>query len=89
MRSVDNRVSKIAANIFDGCFRVIGVGFGIDIEAIFILPVTAGFYFFKGGTEFGLHFIEKCRTESVAEKSIVEMNCPAPETVVAIATFRN
>lgn len=85
MRNGDDR----AANIFDGCFRVTGVGFGIDVEAIFMFLVTASLYSFKGGAESGLHFIEKYSTESVAEKSIVEMNYPAPETVVAVAAFRN
>lgn len=62
----DNRPSKIASHIFDGYFRVTGIGFGINVEAIFMLPVAAGLYFFKRGADFSLQFIQEGSAESAA-----------------------
>ena len=39
--------AKIAANVFCNYFRIAKIGFGIDIEAMFVLTVTFRFYFFK------------------------------------------
>ena len=47
--SCDHRTAKIAADILDNSFRVTVIGFGIDIEAVFMLAVAAGLYFLKEG----------------------------------------
>ena len=41
--SGNHRTAKIAADILDSSFRVTGIGFGIDIESIFMFFVAAGF----------------------------------------------
>lgn len=43
----DNGPSKVTADIFDGCLRVTEVGFGINIETLFMAAVTFGFHFFE------------------------------------------
>ena len=87
--SGDGRASQIAADIFDDRFRVAGIGFGINVKAIFMLAVAACFHFFKRGADFSFHLIEKGGTESIAEESIVEMFYMAPETVIAETAFGN
>lgn len=43
--------SKVTSNVFENGFRMAFVRFGIDIETVFVLLVTAGFGFFEGGTD--------------------------------------
>ena len=85
----DDRPSEIAAHIFDDCFWVTGIGFGINVEAIFVIAVAEGLNFFKRGSDLSLQFIEKRGTESVAEESIVEIFYITPETVIAVTAFGN
>lgn len=88
-RGGDDWPAEIAAYIFDDCFGVTGIGHGINVEAILMLPVTACLYFFKRGSDHSFHFIEKSGTESVAEESIVEIFYITPETVIAVTAFGN
>mgnify|MGYP001131711249 CR=1 FL=1 len=46
--------SKITSNVFENGFRMAFVRFGIDIETMFVLLVTACFDFFEGGTDAGI-----------------------------------
>ena len=85
----DDRPSEIAAHIFDDCFGVTGIGFGINVEAVFLFLVAEGLYFFKRGSDLSLHFIEKRGTESVTEESIIKIFYIAPETVIAVTAFGN
>ena len=85
--SGDHRPAKIAPDILDSSFRVTGIGSGIDIEAIFMLPVAAGFDLIKRRPDPGFHFIQQGGTKSVAQISIVKMRDPAPEAVIAITAF--
>lgn len=62
-----------AADIFDSSFRVTVIGFGIDIEAVFVFPVAASLHLFKRRADLSLQFIQESSTESVAQISIVEM----------------
>ena len=87
--SGDDRTSEIAANIFDHRFRVTLVGFGIDIETVLVFPVTAGFHFFKGWTNFRFHFVKQSGTEGIAKEHIVKMTDVSPETIIAVAAFGN
>ena len=84
--------AKIASNIFSNYFRIAEIGFGIDIEALFVLAVAFRFYFFKGRTYFVFHFIEESRAESIAAESIAEIVVVkvfymTPETVIAVTAF--
>ena len=87
--SCDHRTAKIAADILDNSFRVTVIGFGIDIEAVFMLAVAAGLYFFKRRADLSFQFIQESSTESVAQISIVEMMSFAPEAIVAVTALRN
>lgn len=87
--SGNDRASKVAADVFYDGFRITFVWFGIHIEALFMLPIAAGFYLFKGRADFVFHFIKKGGTESIAEVSIIEMMDVAPESVITVAAFRN
>ena len=49
--------AKIPADILDYCFGVTQIGFGINIESLFVVIVTFGFYFFKGRPDLGFQFI--------------------------------
>ena len=85
--SGDHLPAKIALDILDSSFRVTGIGFGIDIEAIFMLPVAAGFDLIKRRPDPGFHFTQQGGTESVAQISIVKMRDLAPEAVIAATAF--
>ena len=54
-----------------------------------MLPVTVGFNLFKGCPDPGFHFVKQGSAESIAEIGIVEVIDAAPETVIAVAAFRN
>ena len=85
----DDGTSKIAPDILYNGLGVTIIGLGIDIEAVFVLPVTAGFHFFKGRADLGFHFIEQGGTESVTEEGIVKMMYIPPEPMIAVAAFGN
>ena len=87
--SSDHRTAEIAADIFDSSFRVTVIGFGIDIEAVFMFPVAASLHLFKRRADLSLQFIQESSTESVAQISIVEMMSLAPESIVAVTALRN
>ena len=80
---------KVAANVFDGCFWVTFAGLGIYVEPFFVLPVAAGLYFFKGRANSGFHFIKQGSAEGIAQEGIVKIIDVAPESVVAVTSFRN
>ena len=82
-------MTKITTNVFGDDFRVAFVGFGIDIEAMFVFLVTTRFHFLEGNTKFLFHKIKKCGTKCITKKGIVEMLFGAPETGVANTTFRD
>lgn len=85
----DYRTPEIAANIFDGCQGVVVVGLCIYIETFFVLPVTAGLDFFKGGSNHGFHFVKQGSAEGIAQEGIAKIIDVAPESVVTVSTFRN
>lgn len=81
--------TQITPDVFYNRFWITFVWFGIDIEAVFVIPVTAGFDLFERGTDFGFHFIEKSSTERITEKCIVKVIDIAPEAIVTVTTLRN
>lgn len=85
----NNRASQIAPNVFYGGFGVAFSWLGIDIETVFVIPVTTGLYFFERGTDSGFQFTQQGSAESIAEVGIVEVIDIAPETIIAVTTFRN
>lgn len=83
----DDRPSKITTDVFSHCFGIAEIGFGIDIEAVFMLAVTVGFYFFKRRSNPVFQLIEKSGTESITEKVVVKMFDMTPETIITVAAF--
>lgn len=81
--------NKIASDILYDSFRLTFIGFGIDVEAVFMLPVTAGFYFFKGWANPEFRLTRQGGTEGIAEKGIVKMINITPETVITVAALGN
>lgn len=49
--SGNDGTTKVAADIFDNGIGVTEVGFGVDIEAVFIFFINGGFCLFKGGAD--------------------------------------
>ena len=80
----DNGSAKIASNVFRNDFRIATIWFGIDIESLFMLGVTFGFYFFERRTDAVFQFIEQSGAESIAEIVIVEMFDMTPEAVISV-----
>lgn len=85
----NNGAPQIAPDIFYGSVGVTFIRFCIDIETVFVFTVTAGFYLFKRRADSGFHFTQQGSAESSAEVGIVEVIDIAPETVIAVAAFRN
>lgn len=84
----NDRSSKIAADIFGDCFGITEIGFGIDIEAVFMQTVAFGLHLFKRRSDPALHFIEEGSPEGVAEIVVVKVFYMTPETVITVAAFR-
>lgn len=85
----NNRASKITANIFENSLRVTFSRLGVNIKALFMLPVTAGLDRFKGGPDALFHFIKKSGTESITEEVEIKMCDITPKAVIAKAAFGN
>ena len=85
----NNRTSQIAPNVFYGGSGAAFSWLGIDIETVFVSPVTTGLYLFERGSDFGFQFTQQCGAESIAEVGIVEVIDIAPETIIAVTAFRN
>ena len=83
----DHGSAKIAPNIFGEDFRVTEIGFGVDIEAVFMLAVAFRFYFFKRRSELAFQFIEKSSTESNTEIVIVKMFYMTPGAIITVTAF--
>ena len=85
----NNGTPQIAPNVFYGGFGVTFIWLCIDIETVFVFPVTAGLYLLKRRTGFGFHFIQQSSAESIAKEGIAEVIDIAPETITAVTAFRN
>lgn len=79
--------AKIAADVFSHCFGVAENGFGIDIEAMFVLGVAFCFDFFERWSDSEFQFIEKSCTERVTQIVVVKVLDMAPETIIAETAF--
>ena len=81
--SSDDGPPKIATDVFGNNLRVALIGFGVDIETVFVVPVDRGFYLFEVRTEPGLKFIQESGLKSITQKTVVEMSLGAPTSTVA------
>ena len=80
--------AKIASNVFSNYFRIAKVGFGIDIENLFVLTIIFRFYFFKRRSDSVFQFIEKGSAERITEIVKVKVFHMTPEAVITVTTFR-
>lgn len=55
--SGDNRSAKVSTYVFQNLFRFAFVGFGVNIETVFVFSVAASFNFFERRAELFLHKI--------------------------------
>lgn len=85
--SCDNRPAKITADISDDCLRVTEVRFCINIETVFMVVVAFGFYLFERRADDGLHFIQECGTESIAQKGVVKVSDMTPKSIITKTAF--
>ncbi len=86
-RSSNDRSAKIPAKVFGHYFWVTLLGFGVDIEAVFVVFIAGCFHFFKRRTETGLQFIKESSTEGIAEKRVIEMFYIAPVSIITVAAL--
>jgi hypothetical protein len=87
--SSNDRAAKITADVFYNCFGIAKIRFCINIESLFVVIVTSGFYLLERRADFHCHFIQEGSTESVAQKCVIEMFYMAPKPVVTKTTFGN
>ena len=81
------RATKITPNVFDDCFGIRKIRFGVDIEALFMVVVTFGLDFFKRRSDPRFHFIQECGAESIAKVGVVKMFDMTPEAIITKPTF--
>ena len=84
----DRGSAKVAADIFDDYFRIAEIGFGIDIEIVFMAGIAFGFYLFKRRPDPVFHFVEEGSTEGAAEIVVVKVLDMTPGAVIAVTTFQ-
>ena len=76
--SGDNGAAKITANIFGNDFWIAFIGFGVDIEAMFMVFIAGCFYFFERRADFGFQFVQEHSSESIAKELVVKMVFSTP-----------
>ena len=87
--SSDNRSAKVTADIFCDFSWTAQSGFGIDIKAVFTVPVDVRFDSFKRTAYFSFQFIQKGSAECIAQKCVVKMLKCAPGRRVSDTAFRD
>ena len=87
--SGDNGAAKITANIFGNGFWIAFIGFGVDIEAMFMVFIAGCFYFFERRAECCLQFIQKSSAKGIAEVSVIKVFYITPKAVITVSSFRD
>lgn len=85
----DNRAAEVTGDVFDHGFGITEVGFGVDIETIFIFTVNMCFYLFKRRTDVSFHQVQECCLKSGSQVGKREMFYDLPETVIGETAFCN
>ena len=80
--SSDNGASKVASDVFGDDLRITLIGFGVDIETVFVVSVDGGLYPFEVRTELRLEFIQEGGLKGIAQKTVVEVSFGAPSSTV-------
>lgn len=79
--------AQVSSNIFCNDFGIAFIGFGIDVETLFMIPIAGSFGFLKRRTENGFHFIKESGAESISEICVVKMLNVPPEAIITVSTF--
>ena len=87
--SGDNGAAKITANIFGNGFWIAFIGFGVNIEAMFMVSIAGCFYFFERRAERCLQFIQKSSAKGIAEVSVIKVFYITPKAVITVSSFRD
>ena len=85
----DGGPSEVTANVFSDNTCIAKVGFGIDIETVFVFAVNESLGFFERRPDVLFQSIEEGGLESVAQESITEMFYIAPEGAIGEAALGN
>ena len=88
-RSSNDRSAKIPAKVFGHYFWVTLLGFGVDIEAMFMVFIAGCFYFFERRAECCLQFIQKSSAKGIAEVSVIKVFYITPKAVITVSSFRD
>ena len=76
--SGNDRTTKISADVFCDNSGITFIGFGVNIETMFMFFIAGSLYFLEGRTKNRFHFIQESGTEGVPKVSVVEMLYIAP-----------
>lgn len=69
----DGRSAEISADVGRDLFHVTLIRLSIDVEAVLVVFIDEGLFFFKGRTDFILQKIKKHSTESMPKVRIAEV----------------
>lgn len=83
----NDRTSKVAADVFYNSVNVAEIGFGIDIETVFVLFVNGSFCFFERRTDTFFQFMQECSLESFTKIGVVKVLNDPPEAVIGEAAL--
>lgn len=83
----NDRPPEVTADVFYNRASVAEIGFGIDIETVFIFSVNVCFVLFKRRADMRFQFIQEGGLESFPEVSIVEVFHNPPEAVIRETAF--
>ena len=78
---------KVAADVFNDGIRITEIGFGIDIEAVFIFFVNVCFGLFKRRTDMRFKLVQESGLKGFTEIGIVEMFNDFPEAAIRETAF--
>lgn len=85
--SGNDRTPQVAAYIFNDCISITEIGFGINIEAVFVLFVNGGFGLFKRRTNMGFKSVKEGSLKGFTQIGIVEILNNSPEAVIRETAF--
>ena len=78
----DHGAAKVASDVFHDLFWIAFPGFGIYIEAVFVIPVDGSLHFFEGRAKMFLQLIEESCLEGIPQESVVEMFYISPTAII-------
>ena len=87
--SGNDRTTKISADVFCDNSGITFIGFGVNIEAMFMVSIAGCFYFFERRAERCLQFIQKSSAKGIAKVSVIKVFYITPKAVITVSSFRD